>query len=103
MGTRANIIIKDIEKVFYLYRHNDGYPEGVGVELDEFFKMYFGEYTHADGDDIATKLIKNDDMRIELTSGVHGDIEFVYQFDCDTKTVTVIDWLSEDVVAVVTY
>lgn len=38
MSTRCNIIIKDKYSYVILYRHSDGYPEGVKPTLDKFLE-----------------------------------------------------------------
>ena len=53
------------------YRHHDGYPEGLGVEIAESFTKY-------------GKLIN---WEVESLDVVHGDIEYMYYiWQCHGKT-----------------
>ena len=87
MSTRSNIIIQDGSDKFYIYRHSDGYPEGAGKDLKKF--MAKDKYTHWDGSKLATNLVRlneptdygfgpKDYYPYEITTGVHGDIEYLY-------------------------
>ncbi len=80
MATRCNVLIKQKNQVYYVYHHNDGYPDGVGKELREeiipgYIKehkgiIYMGAalydyiYDYCDG--------------YEETDSIHGDIEYLY-------------------------
>ena len=87
MGTRCNIIVKAKGKKITLYHHWDGYPEGVGQDLVNklqkvFDNDYFCHWTH-----IVNKLVKDrEDEGYEITTGLHGDIEYLYTIDTDKKT-----------------
>lgn len=98
MSTRCNIIIKDGKDRITLYHHHDGYPMGVGTELQQFLeKRYGGPYGHWYADSIANRLVKGEalypfhtedgkkDDEYEITFGLHGDIEYVYVINCVTK------------------
>ena len=53
------------------YRHHDGYPEGLGVEIAESFTNYR----------------KLENWEVESLDVVHGDIEYVYYvWQCHGKT-----------------
>ena len=88
MSTRCNIIVKAKGKKITLYHHWDGYLEGVGQDLvnklkDAFIDDYFCSWTH-----IVNKLVKDkEDTGYEITSGLHGDIEYLYTIDVDKKTI----------------
>ena len=86
MSTRATILIesKSNNESLWVYRHCDGYPEGAGEDLKEHLKNHFGVYENSYN--VATSLIKHGNY--ELTSDFHGDSEFVYKIDEDTKTLT---------------
>lgn len=60
MSTRCNIIIKDGAERIYLYHHHDGYPMGVGTELQDYLQRKWGEphrkYWY--GTSIANDLVK---------------------------------------------
>jgi len=87
MSTRCNIIVKAKGKKITLYHHWDGYPEGVGQDLVNklqkvFDNDYFCLWTH-----IVNKLVKDrEDEGYEITTGLHGDIEYLYTIDTDKKT-----------------
>ena len=55
----------------HFYRHCDGYPEGLGVEIAESFTKY-------------SKLL---DWEVEALDIVHGDIEYLYYvWQCHGKS-----------------
>jgi len=95
MSTRATILIKSEKKKesVRIYHHCDGYPEGIGSDMKDFLETicYWDVY------EIANDLIKGRcgilvgnrrDDGYELTSCQHGDEEYAYLIDCDTKTLT---------------
>lgn len=111
MSTRSHILIKENGQEIKLYHHCDGYPEGVGADLKQFLKGF----ACWNADYIATDLVKGavqaqritgwkpdgdpihgltSDDGYEITTGVHGDEEYVYVIDCNEKTLTcyAMDW-----------
>lgn len=75
MSTRSNIkVTEGGNDFFYLYHHSDGYPEHVGKYLYEALKT-LPKYH----DEATTKLVKEPHMRFELTTCIHGDIEWYYE------------------------
>ena len=97
MSTRANIIIREglkleDEKVT-LYYHSDGYPEWLGVVLQEVCKQLSKCKWFYCSEDIANMLVKRgvvvddkeDGERVDddfsISAGLHGDIEFIYVID----------------------
>ena len=94
MSTRCNLIIKsgysDNSRIV-LYHHHDGYPEGVGVQLKKVLAGYKDWQIQQYGDtSIPNKLVKNtaglNDNEWEITSGVHGDIDYLYVLNCKART-----------------
>jgi len=83
MCTRANIVIQDGAKRIYLYHHSDGYPDGIGVELDIFMQ---GRYFQT-AEECAEAIIGIENDNYELTTEIHGDIEFLYTIDLVKKTI----------------
>lgn len=86
MSTRCNIVLKTGRRFFkdiYLYHHHDGYPEGVGADLVERLKDHF---TGLRVEDIANKLVKDLDDEYEITTCLHGDIEYLYVIDEEDKS-----------------
>ena len=82
MSTRATIKIKDGSEVRWLYHHSDGYPEGVGKELEGILS----DEKYWTLPSIFTRLTK--DPQYEPTGGIHGDEEYGYLIDCiDRKLV----------------
>jgi hypothetical protein len=92
MSTRANIIIKGDEWTpeIHYYKHHDGYIDGgLGGMLSDFvkdkkdienakFMSKFICYT-------LTKFgIVSNVQEIEITNSVHGDVEYVYEYDNNT-------------------
>lgn len=85
MATRANIVLKNAETTLWLYRHWDGYPAIAGANLAKVIKLalrnqhgYASLLPH-----IAETLLAERDTGgrsiYELTSGKHGDIQWLYQ------------------------
>lgn len=87
MSTRCNIILKDDEHQVILYHHCDGYPEGVGSFLYRKVNDNLKKGRFCFAEDIANYLLKDEeDNSYELTSGIHGDIEYLYEIDTHNKT-----------------
>ena len=83
MSTRCNIIIQEInEKPIILYHHHDGYPQGVGFDLHCRLEQFLDNW-HAD--DIANSLVKDLEDEYEITTDIHGDIEYLYVIECEQK------------------
>lgn len=97
MSTRANIQIiqkcasGDAESIFWLYHHHDGYPRGLGASIIQTLneKGVLGEGRNFTASGIATILLQTPEPiysdgnakeknEFELTTGMHGDIEFLY-------------------------
>ena len=101
MSTRCNIrIVDESGNEVMLYHHHDGYPEGVGKQLDLLMQAgAFGNFPCPEG--IANKLIKwnfkfdvlkknlenkgidpseltCEDDGYDVTCCLHGDIEYMY-------------------------
>lgn len=100
MSTRCNIIIKDGAERIYLYHHHDGYPMGVGTELQGYLqRKWSGPYQQIWwGASIANHLVKwhinyplakeeHEDEEYEITTGLHDDVEYVYVINCRAKTI----------------
>lgn len=96
MSTRCNIIIKDGESRIYLYHHHDGYPMGVGTELQAYLEKEWSTRRYWFASSIANELIKGSlpypfsddkkDEEYEVTFGLHGDIEYCYVINCQART-----------------
>lgn len=83
MSTRANVVVLLDETRVYLYRHMDGYPAGLGVDLLEklseaehdpsrFVELLLAErYEQQSYEERAKRIY-------ELTTDTHGDIEYLY-------------------------
>lgn len=100
MSTRCNIIIKDGAERIYLYHHHDGYPMGVGTELQHYLQHKWGysRITSWYGTSIANDLVKghinepmakvpHKDDEYEITYGLHDDIEYIYVINCKARTI----------------
>ena len=111
MSTRCNIIIKDGAERIYLYHHHDGYPMGVGTELQDYLQRKWGESwrSYWCGTSIANDLVKghinyplarepHEDDEYEVTYGLHGDVEYAYVINCRARTIRcyAITWNEED-------
>lgn len=95
MSTRCNIIIRDTDgRAMQLYRHSDGYPEGVIPDLKEAL-AYAWDLPRFEADDFSAAIVRAwkqhgggiyiDGNYIPWQS-VHGDIEFLYVIDPPTLT-----------------
>ena len=84
MATRSNIIIKQGRNKIYLYRHWDGYPSETGRDL---LTRLLESRRHDEGQAFLSNLIRanREDWEgkplYELTDRIHGDIEYLYQFE----------------------
>lgn len=100
MSTRCNIIIKDGAERIYLYHHHDGYPMGVGTELQYYLQNKWGQsrMTSWYGPSIANDLVKghinkpmaqepHKDNEYEITYGLHDDAEYIYVINCKARTI----------------
>jgi hypothetical protein len=117
MSTRANIIIKDQYDKLFFYRHSDGYPEGTLPTLEKFLNyvkeghirdnvgqaagwlILIGAEEYAEYRKDVSNLCAPDfdhDFNgwkagaYEITTGIHGDIEFLYIIDLDKKTIEIV-------------
>lgn len=85
MGTRANIVIEHGASRVYLYRHWDGYLAETGADLARRLAGRAGSASAASAlleELLAERYDDRPEKRIyELTSEVHGDIEFLYRVD----------------------
>ena len=87
MSTRANILIQELGKSIWVYHHWDGYPEYLGAKIMKLLVEKADKYSEAT--DIANIMFHDkDDDGFELTSGRHGDIEYLYHINTDTKEIT---------------
>ena len=108
MSTRANIILKDKYQKLWFYRHADGYPEGAMPTLEKFIKLLKEDRIRdnvsqasgwlvmlgAEEYNQSVENLQNSDNynswkvgAIEPTTEIHGDTEFLYTIDLETKTI----------------
>ena len=103
MSTRSNIIIyKDwnsvedfnSDNVCQLYHHYDGYPEGVGADLNAYISDIL-KSSNADilnsPSELANYLCSIEDDTYENEGHeifLHGDIEYLYVIDLSNKTLS---------------
>lgn len=92
MSTRTNIIVKGNEYIptTYYYKHHDGYiTNGLGEMLADFVK----DTKDITNEKFMTKFICNSIVKfgqrsnvqeISITDSVHGDVEYVYEYDKNT-------------------
>lgn len=89
MSTRAHIRIQKGNRAILLYHHFDGYPEGVGADLRDYLSKNFPGRWY--DEEIANSLVKQlhdlKDDGYEITTCIHGDEEFLYVIDCDSRKV----------------
>ena len=90
MSTRCNVIVKENDsKFFQLYHHYDGYPEGVGVDLENYIKEMDSEQLE-DGKKFCDFLSNpsRDTYEYEGTNiHPHGDIEYLYVVDISKQKI----------------
>lgn len=103
MSTRCNIIVKENGKKVVLYHHHDGYIEGVGADLfNRFNERFSNPNSCVYWDDVVNELVKDAKDEYEVTSGIHGDIEYLYTIDTKKKTIKMnpieINWETHKVV-----
>ena len=99
MSTRANIIVKGNEYIptTHYYKHHDGYiTNGLGEMLSDFVEDNKTDETFGkslSNDNFMTQFIcysfikfglRSNVEEIVITNSVHGDVEFVYEYDNNT-------------------
>ena len=106
MSTRANVVVKNSWGDLWFYRHSDGYPEGAMPTLQKFINwIRTGRIRDNAGQAGGWLIIIGAEEygykpeptesgfsgwkvgAYEPTSSVHGDIEYLYIIDLDTKTI----------------
>lgn len=108
MSTRATIkIVKNDCNSETLYHHYDGYPEGVGNELDMFLKKIYSNNEKVDTPTQLAQLINEYDNSYQLNETQHGDEEFAYLINMPDYTITCyaldfdeFDWKDDKIVYV---
>ena len=87
MGTRCNIRITYGDTNIWIYRHWDGYLSETGKDVyEKLQRCIVKEHRFGDKENAQKVNIVNFiysfviDNRYELTTGEHGDIEFLYHF-----------------------
>ena len=99
MSTRYALIVNErnrwkygelLEEVFRLYRHYDGYPEGMGQDLKTICARYQKDSERKSWSQyLLEKLSALCNYEMEPPSAVHGDLEFLYRIDVDACEMTV--------------
>lgn len=75
--TRCNIVVNDGTDTLYIYHHCDGYPKGVGQQLIKYLQCN----TPLRAQDVLDGLVFMYGEEYEETSGIHGDIGYLYTID----------------------
>jgi len=93
MSTRCNIKIVEGNDTIWLYHHHDGYPRYLGAFLlTKFYERFKDKTQHLGINEIANELIHDKvDDEFEPTTGMHGDIEFLYEINADTQEIKCFD------------
>ena len=91
MSTRCNVIIKEYDGNFFqLYHHHDGYPEGVGTDLEEYIKQMDDDCL-VDGKKFTDFLCDpkhDDEYEYEGTNVCpHSDINYLYIIDLQKREI----------------
>jgi hypothetical protein len=94
MATRSNVVITDEQgNELWIYRHWDGYPSENGLFIAKTLKelkrvRHYGTFAP-----LANALVDHrdsgNDPVYEITTGQHGDIEWLYAIKCSRSKVTV--------------
>ena len=87
MGTRCNLILKHHDTTIYLYRHYDGYLSVTGYDIatrlvnnlsiNKFIRSILSVNTDPD-------FVRDSKPQYEITTGEHGDIEYLYEITFPT-------------------
>lgn len=110
MNTGANIIIKDNYDKLFFYRHSDGYPSGTLPTLKKFLDLVKKNKIRQNVSQSSgwLILIGSEEYGVSLksskvepfgwkvgayepTTGIHGNIQFLYIIDLIKKTIEVIE------------
>lgn len=101
MSTRCALIVTErnlwrderpVEEVFRIYRHCDGYPDGMGEDLKDICRSYFEVRPRESWSQwLVSELARRCSFEIEPKSAVHGDLEYLYRIDVD-GSITVGCW-----------
>lgn len=102
MSTRCALIVTErnlwrderpVEEVFRIYRHCDGYPDGMGEDLKDICRSYFEVRPRESWSQwLVSELARRCSFEIEPKSAVHGDLEYLYRIDVDGGKMTVGCW-----------
>ena len=74
MSTRCHIIVKEDNRETFIYHHCDGYPSGVGAELEELLAECERDNNF---NNLVDKIVDIDGGYI-VDEGIHGDEDFIY-------------------------
>lgn len=87
MSTRCNLILKYHDTTIYLYRHHDGYLSETGYDIatrlinnlsiNKFIRSILSVHTDPD-------FVRDSKPQYEITTGEHGDIEYLYEITFPT-------------------
>lgn len=92
MSTRANIKFRDEDgKEIYIYRHSDGYPSVIEPDIDKAITVSSDRWSGSEiGLFVSLFLAMHysdwEKKRLpdyELTTGVHGDEDYLYTIEYD--------------------
>lgn len=91
MSTRCHVVIIEPDDTeHYIYHHCDGYPDGVGSELNGILESC----PSYDWETIMEKILNYSD-EYEEDSGIHGDEEYIYEIDTN-NTYAILKCFSSD-------
>ena len=91
MSTRCNTLIhgRNTSDVVALYRHCDGYLSGAGVDaykmMTDMFATNIVIKNSLTAEDVAQWFIKNGDGEYEKTTGIHADVEYIYDIYINSR------------------
>ena len=103
MSTRCNVVVRDGGDELWFYRHSDGYPESVLPSLEPLMEklrdgalrdnvnQFSGWLIVLGNEGYGRRSPGYDDWKVghyEPTTGLHGDVNYVYEIDLRSKELT---------------
>lgn len=90
MSTRAHIKVTEGQESVYIYHHCDGYPDGVGIDVENCLESigFFDKSQTQDLGTVVSNICEIDDG-YRVDEGIHGDEEYLYVVDINERLLNV--------------